>query len=64
MDFVCKNCALWGKMLSSANAKMQKPRVKRALCLAGAGAGKVRFLRVWAEFVRGLSRGIRVLDSS
>ena len=50
MDFVCKNCALWGKMLASANAKMQKPRVKRALCLAG--AGKVR-LCVWAEFVRG-----------
>lgn len=44
-------------MLASANAKMQKPRVKRALCLVG--AGKVR-LRVW--FVRGLSRGIRVLD--
>lgn len=42
MDFVCKNGALWGKMLASANAKMQKPRVKRALCLAGAGAGKVR----------------------
>ena len=58
---MCKNCALWGEMLASANAKMQKPRDKRALCLAG--AGKVR-LRAWAEFVRGLSRGIRVLDSS
>ena len=37
---LCKNCALWEKMLASANAKMQKPRVKRALCLAGAGAGE------------------------